>query len=105
MCNPYLTFAAMLAAGLDGIKHKIMPPEMTNSNIYHMDAKARKKLRIDMLPASLMESNAALLKDDVLCNALGNHVVENLTRIAEMESDSFRLAVHPWELDRYLATY
>jgi glutamine synthetase len=95
----------MLAAGLDGIKNKIMPPEQTNSNIYHMDAKARKKLRIDMLPGSLMESNAALLKDDVLCKTLGEHVVTNLSRIAEMETDSFRLAVHPWELERYLATY
>ena len=46
-----------------------------------------------------------LLKDEVLCNALGDHVVETLARIAEAETDAFRLAVHPWELDRYLATY
>jgi glutamine synthetase len=52
-----------------------------------------------------MESNAALVKDDVLCKILGEHVVTNLTRIAEMETESFNLAVHPWELDRYLATY
>ena len=58
-----------------------------------------------MLPASLAEANAAMLKDEVICKTLGEHVVENLTRIAEMESDAFRLAVHPWELDRYLATY
>ena len=105
MCNPYLTFACMLAAGLDGIKNKIMPPESTDTNIYHLDAKARRRLHIDMLPGSLMESNTALLKDEILCKALGEHVVTNLTRIAEMETDSFRLAVHPWELDRYLATY
>ncbi|MDD5187237.1 MAG: type I glutamate--ammonia ligase [Methanoregula sp.] len=105
MCNPYLLFASMLAAGLDGIKNKIMPPESTNTNIYHLDAKARKRLHIDMLPATLMESNSALLKDEILCATLGNHVVENLTRIAELETDAFRLAVHPWELDRYLATY
>jgi glutamine synthetase len=105
MCNPYLTFACMLAAGMDGIKNKIMPPDMTNANIYHMDAKERKKLRIDMLPGSLTESNAALVGDDVLCRTLGNHIVEDLTRITEMETESFRLAVHPWELDRYLAAY
>jgi hypothetical protein len=68
-------------------------------------AKARKKLHIDMLPGTLMESNAALLKDDVLCKVLGDHVVSNLSSIAQMESDAFRLAVHPWELDRYLAKY
>lgn len=105
MCNPYLLFACMLAAGIDGIKHKIMPPECTAQNIYHLDAKARKKLHIDMLPGNLLESNAALLKDEVICNTLGDHVVTNLTRIAELESDAFRLTVHPWELDRYLATY
>jgi glutamine synthetase len=52
-----------------------------------------------------MESNTALLKDDILCKTLGEHVVTNLSSIAQMETDSFRLAVHPWELDRYLATY
>jgi glutamine synthetase len=82
-----------------------MPPDSTNTNIYHLDSKARKKLRIDMLPGSLTEANAALLKDEVICNALGPHVVTNLTHIAEIESDAYRLAVHPWELDRYLATY
>ena len=105
MCNPYLTFACMLAAGLDGIKNKIMPPEATNTNIYHLSPKDRKRLKIDMLPGSLAESHQYLLKDQVLCDALGNHIVENLTRIAEAETDAFRLAVHPWELDRYLATY
>jgi glutamine synthetase len=105
MCNPYLTFACMLAAGLDGIKNKIMPPEATNTNIYHLSPKDRKRLKIDMLPGSLAESHQYLLKDQVLCDALGDHIVENLTRIAEAETDDFRLAVHPWELDRYLATY
>jgi len=105
MCNPYLTFACMLAAGLDGIKNKIMPPESTNTNIYHLNSKERKKLHIDMLPGSLTESNAYLLKDDILCNLLGDHIIENLTRITELETDAFRLAVHPWELERYLPSY
>jgi glutamine synthetase len=105
MCNPYLTFACMLAAGLDGIRNKIMPPESTDTNIYHLDPKVRKKLKIDMLPGSLMDSHEFLLKDEILCNTLGDHVVGTLTRIAEAETDAFRLAVHPWELNRYLATY
>jgi len=105
MCNPYLTFACMLAAGLDGIKNKIMPPESTDVNIYHLSEKERKKMKIEMLPGSLAESQAHLMNDKVLCNALGSHIVENLAHIAEAETDAFRLAVHPWELDRYLATY
>ncbi|MGD1004285.1 MAG: type I glutamate--ammonia ligase [Methanoregulaceae archaeon] len=105
MCNPYLTFACMLAAGLDGIKNKILPPDSTDTNIYHLSAKERKKLKIDMLPGSLTESQEYLEKDGVLCATLGDHIVENLSRIAEQENDAYRLAVHQWELDRYLPTY
>ena len=105
MCNPYLTFACLLAAGLDGIKNKIMPPEATNTNIYHLSAKDRKRMKIDMLPGSLAEAQAALLKDQVICDALGGHIVETLGNIAEAETDAFRLTVHQWELDRYLANY
>jgi glutamine synthetase len=105
MCNPYLTFACLLAAGLDGIKNKIMPPEATNTNIYHMSAKDRKRMKIEMLPGSLAEAQAAMMKDEVICNALGAHVVETLANIAEAETDAFRLTVHQWELDRYLANY
>ncbi len=105
MCNPYLTFAVMLAAGLDGIRRKIEPPEPTDTNIYHLSAEERKKRKIEMLPGSLSESQNHLALDRVLCDALGNHVVENMARIAEIESDAYRLAVHPWELDRYLANY
>jgi glutamine synthetase len=105
MCNPYLTFACMLAAGLDGIRNKIEPPESTDVNIYHLSAKEREKMGIEMLPASLMEANQFLNKDKVLSKTLGDHVMESLNCMAQMESDAFRLAVHPWELDRYLATY
>jgi glutamine synthetase len=105
MCNPYLTFASMLAAGLDGIRNKIMPPESTDVNIYHLSAGERKKMGIEMLPGSLMEANAEFMKDKVLTNTMGTHTTENLCRIAELESDAFRLTVHKWELDRYLATY
>jgi glutamine synthetase len=105
MCNPYLTFACMLAAGLDGVKKEIMPPDSTDVNIYHLSEKERKKMKIEMLPGSLAESQECLMNDKVICDALGSHMVENLARIAEAETDSFRLAVHPWELDRYLATY
>lgn len=105
MCNPYLTFACMLAAGLNGIKNKILPPESTDTNIYHLSPRERKKLKIEMLPGSLMESHEYLMKDEMLCTILGDHIVENLTRIAEQETDAFRVAVHPWELDRYLPTY
>ncbi|MFA5295357.1 MAG: glutamine synthetase beta-grasp domain-containing protein [Methanoregulaceae archaeon] len=105
MCNPYLTFAAMLAAGLDGIRNKIEPPEVTNANIYHLTEPERRKMGIEMLPGSLVEAQAELNKDAVLSKAMGTHVMDGLNAITNLESDSFRLTVHPWELDRYLATY
>jgi glutamine synthetase len=95
----------MLAAGLDGVKNKIMPPDSTDVNIYHLSEKERKKMKIEMLPGSLAESQAHLMSDKVLCEALGSHIVENLAKIAEAETDAFRLTVHQWELDRYLANY
>ena len=105
MCNPYLTFAAMLAAGLDGIKNKIEPPEVTNANIYHLTEPERRKMGIEMLPGSLAEAQAELNRDAIISKAIGPHVMEGLNAITSLESDSFRLTVHPWELDRYLATY
>lgn len=105
MCNPYLTFAAMLAAGLDGIRNKIEPPESTNTNIYHLTPEQRQKMGIEMLPGSLIEAQTALEDDAVLAKTMGPHVMEGLTNIANLETDLFRLAVHPWEIDRYLATY
>jgi len=104
-CNPYLLFAAMIAAGLDGIKNKIMPPASTDVNIYHMTEEERQKRGIEMLPGSLKEANDELLKDKVICDALGSHVVENLTSIAEAETDAYTLSVHRWEIDRYLNTF
>ena len=105
MCNPYLTFAAMLAAGLDGIKNKIEPPESTNVNIYHLTAEQRKDMGIEMLPGSLIDAQSELERDSVLTKVMGPHVMEGLTSIANLETDMFRLAVHPWEIDRYLANY
>lgn len=105
MCNPYLTFAAMLAAGLDGIRNKIEPPEIKNTNIYHLTADKRKEMGIEMLPGSLIEAQHELEKDPVLTKTMGYHVMEGLASIANLETDLFRHAVHPWELDRYLATY
>lgn len=104
-CNPYLCFAAMLAAGLDGIRNKIAPPESTDVNIYHLSDAERKKLGIEMLPGSLLDATDALNRDHVVSKALGPHIMEGLNSITQLETDSYRTTVHPWELDRYLHTY
>ncbi len=104
-CNPYLAFAAMLAAGMEGIREEIEPPAGVNKNIFHMTAAEQERDGIATLPGDLAEAHRALLADDLICKALGPHVVEALTSVAEAEWDAYRTAVHPWELERYLATY
>ncbi len=104
-CNPYLTFAAILAAGLDGIKNKLEPPASADKNIFHMTAEERENEGIYTLPGSLIEANQYMMQDPLICATLGPHVTENLNSIAEIEWDSFRTAVTDWETKRYLSSY
>ncbi|WP_292490307.1 glutamine synthetase beta-grasp domain-containing protein [Methanoculleus sp. 10] len=104
-CNPYLAFTAMLAAGMEGVRKGIEPPTDVHKNIYHMTAAERDHNGIETLPGDLYAAHQALLADDLICTALGPHVVDALTSVAQAEWESYRAAVHPWELERYLATY
>ncbi|MEO0276449.1 MAG: type I glutamate--ammonia ligase [candidate division WOR-3 bacterium] len=104
-CNPYLAFAVILAAGIDGIKNKIDPGEPTNFDIYNMTEEERRKLGIESLPGNLMEAMDEFLKDDVLKNALSEHVIEKLIEAKKEEWDSFRTHVTDWEIERYLEIY
>ncbi|HJJ47487.1 MAG TPA: type I glutamate--ammonia ligase [Methanocorpusculum sp.] len=104
-CNPYLTFAVILAAGLDGVKNKIEPPENVDDNIFRMTAAEREEARIKCLPESLLQSNAALLADELLCSVLGGHVVNQVCRIAELEWSEYSRSITDWEINRYLANY
>lgn len=103
--NPYLAEAVMLAAGLDGIKNKIEPPPACNRNLYEMTAAERKGLGIDCLPGSLREAINELLKDEVIVDALGEHVTRCFTEAKEKEYASFSSSITPWEIDQYLAKY
>ncbi len=104
-CNPYLAFAAILEAALDGIRNKIDPPAPVESNIYHLTSKERKKQRIDALPGSLAESLEQLEKSLVAKAALGDHIFYEFMRAKKKEWDSFRTYVSSWEIDRYLERY
>ncbi|MDA8233591.1 MAG: type I glutamate--ammonia ligase [Clostridia bacterium] len=103
--NPYLALAAMLAAGIDGIKNKIQPPAPTERNIYHMDAAEREKEGIASLPASLYEAIEELGKNPVIKDALGEHIFNKYTEAKLAEWDDYRTKVHQWELDSYLTRY
>ncbi|MCM1338810.1 MAG: type I glutamate--ammonia ligase [Muribaculaceae bacterium] len=104
-CNPYLAFAAILEACLDGIRNKIDPPAPVESNIYKLTSKERKKQRIDALPGSLAEALEHMDKSLVVKAALGEHIFKEFMTSKKKEWDSFRTYVSQWELDKYLERY
>ncbi|NLJ76786.1 MAG: type I glutamate--ammonia ligase [Peptococcaceae bacterium] len=104
-CNPYLTLAVCLQAGLDGIRNKILPPEQCNRNIYEMTPAERSQFGIESLPQSLEAAVQELEKDQVLKKALGDHVFERYIAAKRIEWDRYRVQVHPWETVEYLSKY
>lgn len=103
--NPYLAMAAILASGLDGVKNALTPPTPVDRNIYRMNAEERAEFGIENLPASLNEALQTLSEDEVVKEALGEHIYENFKEAKEVEYDLFRTTVHDWERDMYLKTY
>ena len=104
-CNPYLAFAVILGACVDGVKNKIMPPKQVGANIYALTPEERKRKRINSLPGSLAEALALLEKSKVAKEALGDHIFKEFTETKHKEWDSFRIYVSQWELDKYLERY
>ncbi|HEY8347076.1 MAG TPA: type I glutamate--ammonia ligase [Symbiobacteriaceae bacterium] len=101
-CNPYLALAVTLAAGLDGIRRKLTPPEPVNRNIYLMTPEERAAEGIESLPSSLIEALRELEADDVIREALGPHIYRSFMEAKQIEWDIYRSQVHQWELDQYL---
>ena len=104
-CNPYLAFAVIVAAGLDGIRRRLAPPESQNKNIYHMTPEERQRAGIRSLPASLEEACDELMKDELMARALGPHVFQRLLEAKRIEWEVYATQVHRWELDQYLAAF
>ena len=104
-CNPYLAFAVMLAAGLDGINNNSEPPEPVEENIYQLDDESRVKKNINTLPTSLLEALDELKKDTLLQEVLGEHLYERYIDVKTKEWDEFKKQVTSWEIDTYLDTF
>ncbi|MEJ9212131.1 type I glutamate--ammonia ligase [Bacillus smithii] len=103
--NPYLAMAALLSAGLDGIKNKLTPPAPVDRNIYIMNKQERLEAGIIDLPATLLEALQNLKNDEVIKEALGDHILEHFLEAKEIEWDMFRTQVHPWEREQYMQMY
>lgn len=101
--NPYLAFAAMLAAGLDGIEKGLdCPAPLNNVNIWNLDEKQRADLGIEELPGSLAEAMNEFEKNEVIKSALGEMIVDVFKRAKWAEVDEYRTRVTDWEVSRYL---
>jgi len=103
--NPYLAFACMLAAGLDGIERKLTPPEPVEENLYHFDAAKLESRKIKQLPGTLREALDELEADKVIREALGEHVFERFVEAKTEEWNEYRTQVSSWEVDRYLEAF
>ncbi|GAA4860590.1 type I glutamate--ammonia ligase [Paenibacillus vulneris] len=103
--NPYLALAVMLRAGLDGIKNKMQLPPPTDRNIYVMSEEEREEQGIPSLPVDLKQALDELLRDDVICDALGDHALAHFVELKEIEWDIYRTQVHAWEREQYLTLY
>lgn len=103
--NPYLALAVQLAAGVDGIERKLVPPDPVNKNIFTMSFRERRKYRIDELPRDLHEALNELEKDDVIRAALGEHIYERFVEAKRGEWQDYIGQVSEWELNRYLGQY
>jgi glutamine synthetase len=100
-CNPYLAFAVMLRAGMDGIRQKLEPPPISNEDLYEN----RMERHLETLPGSLGEA-----LEEMKCNALvratlGEHIFERFVEAKTKEWQAFCTHVSGWELDRYLRIY
>ena len=101
-CNPYLSFAVVLAAGLQGIEKGYELPDELTANLYEMTAAERMAEGVEALPGSLAEAVECMERSELVADTLGEHVFEWFIRNKRAEWDSYRTQVTPFEIDRYL---
>lgn len=101
-CNFYVTFAGILAAGLDGIKREIEPSKPVEEDIYKMSEEERIKRGIEVLPENLGGALNELSKDKYLQDALGHAFCEKFMELKTKEWRDFNVTVHEWERKKYL---
>ena len=103
-CNPYLAFAAYMAAGLDGVSKGLDPGKANLGNLYELGLDEIRRRGIRTLPQSLDESLSELRKDDVVQEALGV-IYDEFIQLKEAEWCQYHAQVSQWELDRYLTMF
>jgi glutamine synthetase len=101
-CNPYLAFAVMLQAGMDGIKNNLTPPDPVEENVYQLDGESLVEKNISVLPTSLQQALDELKKDKLIRDVLGEHLFERYVDVKTKEWYEFKKQVTNWEIETYL---
>jgi glutamine synthetase len=101
-CNPYLCFAGLLQAGLEGIEKGYELPEPMERNLYHLSPDERRKLGIEQLPETLGEAIEIAAESELILKTLGEHVFTRLVEIKRQEWEDYRTQLSAWEIEKYL---
>ena len=104
-CNPYLTIALILAAGLEGIELGMKPAVPVDCNIFNMAEEKRCEHNIDVLPTNLKEALFEMEKDPLIKNTLGEHTFNKYLDLHRAEWNEYQSQIHDWEINRYLTKY
>jgi len=104
-CNPYLTTAAMIAAGMDGVERELDPGPGQDINLYDLSPEELKEKGIEILPQNLHEALLELEKDDVVRGALGEGLAKEFLELKHMEWVEYMRHVSDWEIERYAEFY
>ncbi len=103
-CNPYLTYALILAAGLRGVEKGYELPPEAEDDVWSLSSAERRALGIGMLPESLDEALDVMEDSELVADTLGEHVFGFFLRNKRAEWDEYRREVTPFEVARYLPT-
>src|SRR5512144_2866816 len=101
-CNPYLCFAAMLQAGLEGIEHGYELPEPMEQNLYHLTPEERQRRGIEQLPETLGEAIEIAAESELVLRVLGEHAFNRFIEIKRQEWEDYRVQVTPYEIEQFL---
>lgn len=101
-CNPYLSFAVQLAAGLAGIEGQYALPDPVEEDIFEMTPSEREDRGIRSLPGNLYEALEEVKKSTLVREALGDHIFKKFIANKEIEWDRYRTHISRYELEKYL---
>ena len=101
-CNPYLAFAIMLSAGLEGVEKQYEVPPPMEKNVAEMSSAERERAGIKTLPLDLSQAIDLAEGSDLLRNALGDHIFEKFIANKKIEWANYRAQVTGYELDQHL---